>query len=404
MKLRKVTIKNFRCLVNVTVPIDDTTVLVGENNSGKTAFLEALRIALPRSLSGRGTPFDEYDYHMAKAGDTPQTSNGIVIELWFQEARSDEWPEPLMQALTDIIQTDPIMDLDSIGLRLSSQYDPTANEMVASWEFLASDGQPLSGRGANRSNLANFLAYVRCFYLSSLRNAENEFSPRSQFWGRILRDLKINDEQRAKLEEELSKLNEELLKSDPRLEEVRDTLDKAQTITELSPGQRTAIQALPLNPWDLMSKAGIVIKSRGGDIDFPLLRHGQGIQSLAVLFLFQAYIDVLLKPTFQPETEAILTLEEPEAHLHPQAIRALAAKLNEIKSQKLLSSHSPYFIQEIPFPHIRMFRQDGPASKVLYVKRVFTANVPKTTELVTFCANNSTRFSYHEGNSTLSVT
>ena len=234
MKLRKVTIKNFRCLVNVTVPIDDTTVLVGENNSGKTAFLEALRIALPRSLSGRGTPFDEYDYHMAKAGDTPQTSNGIVIELWFQEARSDEWPEPLMQALTDIIQTDPIMDLDSIGLRLSSQYDPTANEMVASWEFLASDGQPLSGRGANRSNLANFLAYVRCFYLSSLRNAENEFSPRSQFWGRILRDLKINDEQRAKLEEELSKLNEELLKSDPRLEEVRDTLDKAQTITDWS--------------------------------------------------------------------------------------------------------------------------------------------------------------------------
>ena len=47
MKLRKVTIKNFRCLVDVTVPIDDTTILIGENNSGKTALLEALRIALP---------------------------------------------------------------------------------------------------------------------------------------------------------------------------------------------------------------------------------------------------------------------------------------------------------------------------------------------------------------------
>jgi putative ATP-dependent endonuclease of OLD family len=51
-----------------------------------------------------------------------------------------------------------------------------------------------------------------------------------------------------------------------------------------------------------------------------------------------------------------------------------------------------------------MFRQDGPSSKVLYVKRVFTANVPKTDGLVTFCANNSPRFSYHEGNSTLLVT
>lgn len=81
MKFREVKIKNFRCLVDVTIPIGDTTVLVGENNSGKTAFLNALRIALPRSLAGRGSPFDEYDYYMSKVGDSPQTSEGIVIEL-----------------------------------------------------------------------------------------------------------------------------------------------------------------------------------------------------------------------------------------------------------------------------------------------------------------------------------
>lgn len=57
MKLKEISIKNFRCLVDVVIPITDTTVLVGENNSGKTALLEALRIALPRSTAGRGTPF-----------------------------------------------------------------------------------------------------------------------------------------------------------------------------------------------------------------------------------------------------------------------------------------------------------------------------------------------------------
>jgi predicted ATPase len=45
-------------------------------------------------------------------------------------------------------------------------------------------------------------------------------------------------------------------------------------------------------------------------------------------------IDVLLKPTFQPETEAILALEEPEAHLHPQATRALAANLGGDQKSK----------------------------------------------------------------------
>ena len=122
-----------------------------------------------------------------------------------------------------------------------------------------------------------------------------------------------------------------------------------------------------------------------------------------MLFLFQAYIDVLLKPTFEPETEAVLALEEPEAHLHPQAARALAACIGELKSQKILSSHSPYFVQEIPFTQIRMFRRTGAASKVLYVKQGFTARIPQSPGLMTFCNNNPQRFDYHTGTQTLSI-
>jgi predicted ATP-dependent endonuclease of OLD family len=33
MRLKSVTIKNFRALANVTVELDDTTVLIGENNT-----------------------------------------------------------------------------------------------------------------------------------------------------------------------------------------------------------------------------------------------------------------------------------------------------------------------------------------------------------------------------------
>jgi predicted ATP-dependent endonuclease of OLD family len=65
MKLRHVSIRNFRNLHNVSVPITDTTVLIGENNSGKTGLLDALKLTLLRSQA-RGNPFDEYDYHMAR--------------------------------------------------------------------------------------------------------------------------------------------------------------------------------------------------------------------------------------------------------------------------------------------------------------------------------------------------
>ncbi len=403
MKLREVKIQNFRNLVDINIPIGDNTILVGENNSGKTALLDALCIALPFSMSGHKTPFEEYDYHMAKTNDSPQTCRGIVIELWFREDASDEWPEPLVQDLTEIIQTEPIKDIDSIGLRVSCKYDTTVKDFIPKWEFLAFDGQPLGGKGANSNNQAKFLSYVRLFYLSSLRDSNNEFSPRSQYWGKILRNLKISDTQRATLSEELAKLNENLLSADPKLEQVRGSLGKVQKIMALGTGQNTSIQALPLKPWELMSKSEVVIKADGSEIEFPLSCYGQGMQSLSVLFLFQAYIDLLLKHTFKPETEAILTLEEPEAHLHPQATRALAANLGEIGSQKIVSSHSPYFIQEIPFTCIRIFRRNGPLSKVLYIKKFFTAKIPETQKLLKFCEDRSSKFEYSSSTSTLAV-
>src|SRR5258707_11355224 len=200
MKLREVTVRNFRCLVDITVPLGDSVVLIGENNSGKTAFLDAAMLALPRTQPGRSVPFHEYDYHMAQSADSPKTSAGIVIELLFREDTSDEWPDALIQALAEIVQTDPINDLDSIRLGVTSKYDEAAAEIVPKWEFLNFEGQPLAGRAASSANVGRFLAFIRIFYLSALRDADQEFSPRSQFWGRILRDLKIDDTQRKDLQ------------------------------------------------------------------------------------------------------------------------------------------------------------------------------------------------------------
>jgi len=403
MKLREVSIKNYRCLVDVTVPIEDTTILVGENNSGKTAFLDAIRAVLPQRVTGKTLSFDEYDYHMCKKSDSPQTSEGIQIELIFREDKSGEWPQELIQALNEIIQTDPIKDINSIILRLWSKYDSTMKQMTTKFDFLNINRDPLQGKAAASNIFNKFITYIRLFYLSAQRNVSEEFSPRSQYWGRILKDLKIDEAKQASLAEELGKLNEALLKEDPRLEKVISALTDAQKVLSLETGQLTSIHALPLNPWDLMAKSEVVVRGRGGEIDFPLIRHGQGTQSLAVLFLFQAYIDVLLKPLFEAETEAILALEELETHLHPQAIRALAASLGKIKTQKIISSHSPFFLQEIPFTQIRMFKRVGPSTEVVYIPRHHSVSVlPNNEKLKRWCVGKD-KFKYEESTGRLSA-
>ena len=368
MKLREVKIKNFRCLEDVTIPIDDTTILVGANNAGKTAFLDALRVVLVRSAIGRTNPFDEYDYRLSSGEMSPQTSPGIIIELCFREDKTDEWDESILQDLKEVVQKNITLDINSIRIRVSSKYDTQTSTFVPTWEFLNEAGDPLSPKTGTPRNFGVFFEYCRLFYISALRDAEEQFSAKSGYWGRILKDLKVDEPTRAKLQAELETLNKAILASDPRLERVCDALDSLQTLVAVPGGKTTSIQAVPLRPWDLMSRAEVVIKTQGGAVNIPLAHHGQGVQSLSVLFLFQAYIDIMLKPQYRPYTEAILALEEPEAHLHPQAVRSLASSINKLTSQKLISTHSPFFVQEISLSHVRLFRQSGGKTEVRMLK------------------------------------
>ena len=76
MRLSRVEIRNFRSIRHVVVDLGRTTVLVGPNNAGKTAILDAIRIALTRRWGQRGTGFAEYDIHLSGDSDDPKASPG----------------------------------------------------------------------------------------------------------------------------------------------------------------------------------------------------------------------------------------------------------------------------------------------------------------------------------------
>ena len=67
MRITRLHIENFRSIKSLDVELGDTTVLIGPNNAGKTAILDAVRIALTRRWGQRGTGFTEYDVHLARA-------------------------------------------------------------------------------------------------------------------------------------------------------------------------------------------------------------------------------------------------------------------------------------------------------------------------------------------------
>ena len=64
MYLRRVVVENFRGIRRVEMELDKSTVLIGENNAGKSTVVDAIRLCLERPLSRRGTIFDDYDHHL----------------------------------------------------------------------------------------------------------------------------------------------------------------------------------------------------------------------------------------------------------------------------------------------------------------------------------------------------
>ena len=404
MRITRIEIQNFRSIRHLAVDLGETTVFVGPNNAGKTAILDALRIALTRRWGQRGTGFSEYDVHLADDAADPKASGGVSIELRSEESAPQEWPDAITEDLGDIVQLDLNTGRRSITLRTRCAWSEESGAFEPSWEFLDARREPFVGSSARRVNLERFWRYLPVFYLGALRNAGDEFSPRSsQFWTGLLKALEIPAGLESRALRVLDLLNRRLLKADPRLGDIAATISGATRVAARDRDGSLDLRMVPLKMWDLLSKAEIILRNEPDSPWLPLLRQGQGIQSLSVIFLFQAFVDHLLGELYEPGSEPVLALEEPETHLHPQAVRTLWRHVSALPGQKIVTTHSPYFVQHVPFRDLRLVRLTANGTEVRSLPASFSTTIPALDGLEAVVANSGARLSYERAPETLTV-
>ena len=403
MRVTRIEIQNFRSIKHLVVDLGKTTVFVGPNNAGKTAILDALRIALTRRWGQRGTGFTEYDVHLAGDDDDPKASPGVSIEIHAQESEPEEWPDGVAEDLDQIVQLDPHTGLHSITLRTRCAWSKESRAFEPSWEFLNVARKPLARRGARRVNLDRFWRYLPVFYLGALRNVGDEFSPRSQFWGRLLKALEIPADLESRALRVLDLLNRRLLKADPRLQKIAGTLSGATRIAAHDREGGLDLRMVPLKMWDLLSTAEIILRNEPDSPWLPLLRQGQGIQSLSVIFLFQAFVEHLVRELYEQDSEPVLALEEPETHLHPQAARTLWTHVQALPGQKIVTTHSPYFVQHVPFRDLRLVRLTQEGTQVKSLPASFSASVPVLDGLDAVVDRSAGRLNHDAASESLTV-
>ena len=354
MRLSKFKIENFRGIECTEIELErDVTVLLGENNIGKTSILEALRLCLDTVKSDRICNFTEYDFNRNETRQALSSCKPIVLTLSFLESETYSWPPHITQNLNDVIVGS---DYAAIKLRITARYDDDNAEMVQGWSFLDDAGNEMVAKAGR----IKVLRQMRPFFLqTALRAAKDEFHGQSTYWTSFLRNRDIDDDTRITLEDELLKVNQKIVDAHASFKDVTDEVSRISKLVAVGKADAVTVDPSPTDIYKTLRYDTDVNLLTDTNARIPVRSHGEGTQSLSVLLLFNAYLKTRLKIDVDKFAEPVIAIEEPEAHLHPNAVRAVWRLLQDLPGQKIVATHSGDILSEVPVEKLRRMSRHG---------------------------------------------
>ncbi len=359
VRLTEVRVSNFRSLKNAVVELDDLTVIVGANNTGKTSFLDAMHAAIGANRRILG----KEDIHLA-AGEAAAPQDRVATIDVMIRAVNNEGQQinfPPGSYWTSLWGTGIHQDMDFMdfmAFRTTLFWSDVRGDYVVERKFLkgwnlANDW--LSSSVATDVVGADQLEHVALHYIDAKRDLEEDLRRPGSFWRRLTDNLGLEDADISTLETSLSTLNADIVSKSDVLQHLKTNLATMSTVVHADSGG-VEIAPIARQLRDLTRGIDVTFATAGAQ-SFPLARHGMGTRSLASLLVFKAFMSwrYTLAQLAGNETHSLLALEEPESHLHPQAQRALFAQIKSIPGQRIVSTHSPYFAGQAKLENLRLF-------------------------------------------------
>lgn len=363
-----VRVSNFRSLKNVEVALDDLTILIGANNAGKTSFLDALYAAIG---AGRKA-LSKDDVRLEGEESLPPKERIVTVDIRIRPVGEDGsiadhfpqgsfwtglWGGGIKQDMNDDYR-------EFVGIRTTLAWSLSKGDYAVERKFLMEwrgFADWLAASVDERSKVwASHVEPIALHYIDAKRDLDDDLRRQGSFWRRMTEDLGLPEEDVEAFESALSGLNLEILSKSEILKHLKENLADIQSIVSAE-GAGIDISPVPRKLRDL-SKGVDVLFSASGTQSFPVARHGMGTRSLASLLVFRAFAAWKGKQASEAgdHIHSILALEEPEAHLHPQAQRSFFSQVNSIPGQRIVSTHSPYFAGQAELSSLRLFiRRDG---------------------------------------------
>lgn len=399
MKLRLLSVENFRSLRAVSLPTDDLTTLIGANGSGKSSFLTALRLLFePRArvdvrdfwrsegasdealrddpIVIRGTFTDLSPEARAAFGPFLSSESELVVERAFdgpgvgtyvahrrtipEFAAIRNSPTRHREMFNQLVSEDRFAGLTRVGNKND------AFDQMATWEqehpdSLESASEQVSFFSEALESPTAIGNYLKFFPIGALEDPGQHLDPGgsgavAELIAEVFQESAVLGQLAEISETALARSNELLQQANQSLAPVTEQI--AQSLRDFTPGFSVELKWLPLSTGRTQEPGVSVVVATSEGLHTDLEYQGHGVQRSLMYGVLTA--QSLATSVASSGRTLLLAIEEPEAFQHPLSARVLSETLGRLSAgqfQVLYSTHSPYFINPRQLNGLRLVRR-----------------------------------------------
>ena len=333
MFLERIEVKGFRGINRLSLGLDHTTVLIGENTWGKSSLLRALWCLLGQNAEPY--QFTAEDFHQPEDPELAPARH-LQLVLTFSEHRPQ-----MCQHSRRLARLSPswVLHKDKfhrIHYRASAELQADGS-VITMHDFL--DGVGKSLPIANAHELVSMLITMNpVFRLRDARSARNGVETLQ--WG----DLS---------EHRLSELADKLIDEPQRIgePELKEALQAVRQLMDHYFNALAPIKNKPRSQRDIINRP--MTLRNPGNLHTLLRRADNRALQLAMAGMAATLLQARGNRELEEGARPIMILEDPESRLHPTMLALAWGLLEQLPGQKLLTTNSGDLLSSLPLNQVR---------------------------------------------------